>query len=96
DAQTYQIYRDVLCRQSPFFAGAFEGETLKDGRLSITLDDVGPEEFGIFVHWLHYRVIRGKSNDSTIAISTLINLWILGDRFMVPQLCNDVMDILYR
>lgn len=96
--RTFPLYKSILCRQSPFFDAAFNGPFIEGQSQSMALEDVGEEEFGMFVHYVHFRTIKGGdgtwSPAYTAPIKSLIKLWILGERFLVPQLQNDVLDIL--
>ncbi|CZR61819.1 uncharacterized protein PAC_11716 [Phialocephala subalpina] len=99
--RSFPLYKSVLCRQSPFFKAAFKGPFIEGQSQSMTLEDVGIEEFGSFVHWMHYGVIASKHGVESgdvplIPTKVLIKLWMLGERFLVPQLQNDAMDILYN
>lgn len=49
------------------------------------LDDVDPELFAILVNWIYYRVVTdAKSERPDLVICA--KLWILADRFLVPDL----------
>jgi hypothetical protein len=77
-----------------------------EGRtLAMTLDDVDSELFGLLVHWFYTEEVFIKDlevvNNKTISqecldkISILLaNLWLLADRFLIPLLQNNIMDVL--
>jgi hypothetical protein len=55
----------------------------------MTIDDICEEEFGVFVNWMHTNTITLSSPPSS-----LIKVWILGERFLVPQVQNAALDAL--
>jgi hypothetical protein len=94
ELQTFQVYKSVLCRQSPFFAAAFEGGFAEGLTQSMTLEDVNEKEFGSFVDWLHSKELRSQTTQP-LSAETMFKLWKLGDRFLVPRIQNEVMKILH-
>lgn len=91
--QVFQVYKELLCRQSPFFEAAFEGPFSEGETQSMTLEDVGDNEFGIFLNWIHFKEIKGRYGQP--GFLDLLQVWILADRFLVPTLQNEAIDLLY-
>lgn len=87
ELQEFQVYKSFLCRQSPFFAAAFEGAFQEGQTQSMTLEDVGADEFGMFLHWIHLRKLPHTQGYAQSA-EKLMKLWKLADRFLIPQLQN--------
>lgn len=60
----------------------------------MTLDDVGVVEFGVFLHWMHFKEFKTETALAPCS-TTLLKLWKLGDRFLVPQLQNEAIDLMH-
>jgi hypothetical protein len=99
------IPTDLICYQSPVFKAAFEGQFLEGRTLTMTLDDVDSKLFGLLVHWFYTEDVFIKDlevvNNKTISQECLdknsillANLWLLADRFLIPLLQNNIMDVL--
>lgn len=70
---------------------------------SMILDDVYDDVFGVLVHWLYHQkvdsisfMITCKDGTQRINLTRLGELWILADRFLMPELQNATMDELVR
>lgn len=50
--EKFTIHKDFLCHYSPYFEAAFNGPLEEGKTQSITLDNIQPAVFGMFVHWL--------------------------------------------
>lgn len=89
--QTHYIHQDLLIAKSGFFRACLTNpfEESTSGEVKLPEDD--PEAFQCFVSWLYGRPLTGESSDST---SLLFQVYILADRLMCNELCNDVMDML--
>jgi hypothetical protein len=58
----------------------------------MSLYEIDPEVFGIFVYWLYHRKIPTQTARlADIDLVHLAKLWILGDRFLVPALQNNAI-----
>lgn len=65
-SREYKLSKTLICKQSPYFAAAFEGEFREGEEQSITLTEmdgvVSVRGFELLVQWLYLgRVIFGKS-----------------------------------
>ncbi len=106
EKQRFGIHKDLVCFHSPYFKGAFEGHFAEAKSGEVVLEDVRPEVFGIFVHWLYT-----KSIDETICIDTpfdviekfkkeaesngnLFEAWLLAEYLQVPKLQNQIIRLL--
>lgn len=66
----------------------------------MTFTDIGVAHFGAFNHWVHFKEVKcpDSSHDHFPMANFLElgNLWLLGQRFLVPMFQNDVMDFLFH
>jgi hypothetical protein len=96
----YTIHKDLLCYHSPYFHRALNGSFVDASRQEVELENVQPDVFGLFVHWIYRAKIGEKRfndpKDSTIVEQTtdeqLIKLWSLADYLQVPKLQNAVVE----
>lgn len=52
EAEVFNLYRDLICKASPYFQGAFKGKFVEAQDLLITLDDVSVRTFAILQTWM--------------------------------------------
>ena len=57
---------------------------------TMTLEDTTPAAFGQFVHWC-YATQLNDYDVSEPSVETLLDLWLLADKAMVPGLQNEVI-----
>ena len=98
--QTFTVHKDYICLVSPFFAAAFTGEFIEGKSQSMHLDDVNPAAFGLLVHWIYYQkfalpTVETKEGKSSADYEKLAQLWILGQRTIMPALQNYVVDVIF-
>ena len=96
--QTFTVHKDYICLASPFFAAAFNGKFMEGESQSMRLDDVDPAVFGLLVHWIYFQkfdlpMVKGNEEEPTADYEKLAELWILGQRTIMPALQNYVVDV---
>lgn len=90
EKKLYTIHKDLICHHSEYFRAAYNGRW-KESEDGVELEDVEPEVFGIFVHWLYLQ--RMPKNDRSFFHLTgsdipkhnrllLLKACVFGDRFM--------------
>lgn len=89
DAKTFLVHKEFLCYYSPFFDAAFNGGFEEGLALEMDFSDVSSEVFDAFVNWIYgQNVVVDSETAPGLQLVLLIDLWILGDRFMAPKLQN--------
>jgi hypothetical protein len=89
-SRLFTIHKDFLCFYSPFFASAFNGPYKEGKTQTMILDEIDLEAFGMFVYWLYQRKLPTHTVDfEDVDLVHLANIWILGDRFLIPSLQNN-------
>jgi len=89
-SRLFTIHKDFLCFYSPFFASAFNGPYKEGKTQTMTLFEIDLESFGMFVYWLYQRKLPTHTVDfEDVDLVYLANIWILGDRFLIPSLQNN-------
>ncbi|KAG9672397.1 hypothetical protein KCU99_g6937, partial [Aureobasidium melanogenum] len=93
EKKKFAIHKDLLTFYSDFFRGAFNGSFIEAAEGKLSLPDVEVPIFDIFNQFLYTgRLADGEGH--TLRSITLINLWLFGDRFIVPCLQNSAIDAL--
>ncbi|TVY44556.1 hypothetical protein LOCC1_G003358 [Lachnellula occidentalis] len=88
--QEFLVYKEFICYYSPVFAAAFNGNFEESANQSIDIVDVSPRVFGLFINWLYTQnVVQDQDNAPTTGV--LGDLWLLGDRFLIPRLQNETL-----
>ena len=59
------------------------------------LDDVEPEVFGLFIHWIYYQDIPNEPTQPGYLLN-VARLWVMAQRFLIPRLQNAAIQILNR
>ncbi|KAL8751295.1 MAG: hypothetical protein Q9199_006519 [Rusavskia elegans] len=103
----FDVHKRQLCELSPFFDAAFNGTFReKAGTMNLAEDDV--HAFERFIRWVYERHVdislecplHGDKFDKFDFLMTrmreFIDLWILADKYDVPILKNDIIDMLFQ
>ncbi|CAG8950239.1 hypothetical protein HYFRA_00008477 [Hymenoscyphus fraxineus] len=96
--QTFVVHKSFICYYSPFFTAAFNGSFKEGETQHLDLEDIHPSAFAAFIHWLYTQRILWQSGDQGhgATMGDIIELWALGDRFLIPRLSNEALKILSR
>ena len=104
--KTFHVQRGIVIKQSKVFAAAFRvDETTGSGfkeatESSMRLPAETPRTFKLFVHWLYTgkypstEKVSASWDESTKTITSLINLYVFGDKYDVPNLRLNVFNAL--
>jgi hypothetical protein len=91
-----------LCYYSPVFNKALNGIFLEGETQTMTLEDVDASVFGLLVSWLYTGNIasrKSRQHENNFKLYQfpiqLAKLWILGERFLMPQLQNGVVNKIF-
>jgi hypothetical protein len=93
DTLTFTIPKNLICHYSPFFEAASNSSMVEGQTQSMKLDDIEKSTFGLFVNWLYTQKIENVDGDEMTMLKVL-QLWNLGQRFLIPQLQNSAMFLL--
>ncbi|KAF2804160.1 uncharacterized protein BDZ99DRAFT_368935, partial [Mytilinidion resinicola] len=96
DAQSLSIHREMICQSSKYFTKAFKGGFKEAEEKCITLKDVEVLTAQRFMHWLYTNTLEDEDGGETGELSSLsaldlARLYVLGDRYDVPELRNQIM-----
>ncbi|KAH7304866.1 hypothetical protein BKA65DRAFT_560359 [Rhexocercosporidium sp. MPI-PUGE-AT-0058] len=96
-ANTYKfiIHKNIICHHSPFFSAAFNSQFVEGQTQSMTLDDIDPVIFGSFVNWVYHQNVEADKGVK-MGPEMLVKLWIVAERFIVPKLQNQAMNMLFQ
>ncbi|KAL9104661.1 MAG: hypothetical protein Q9163_000404 [Psora crenata] len=97
--RTFGIHKGLLCQNSKFFAAAFNGPYTEATSGEITLPDEAPDTFDIVYTWLYTgKLTYCKDGEDLACLSVhYVKLFIFGDKYDMPRLCNEAIDgIIHR
>lgn len=94
EKRSYVMHTNIICYYSPFFDAAFNSGFKEGETQELELEDTCPESFGIFVNWLYKQRIEWPLGWVFDVRATLLNLWLLADRLVVPKLQNQALTFL--
>lgn len=85
-----------MCFYSDYFRSAFNGGFVKATEKTVHLEDTKVNIFQIFQSWLLIGELSNKNNDvgMSLSLDELVGVWIFGDKFLIPLLKNETIDIL--
>lgn len=89
--EPFLISRDLAIDSSPVFRAAFaESYWLESEQNSMVLDDIEPETFARFNHWVHnrQRQLPKLTGDVSVDLVADGKLWMLADRLCISKLQN--------
>jgi len=89
------VHKNFITHYSPYFDAAFNGNFAEGQSQKLDLEDTEPHVFGTFVNWLYSQNIENAEGEIPDD-STLVNLWLLADKCLVPKLQNQVIRNLDR
>jgi hypothetical protein len=106
----FVVHENLLTHYSEFFRAALTGSFKEAEDKIVKLGNTHGFTFECFVHWLYTQRFPdaskgddeelvdgwGSSDDPRKLIDSLIDMYIFGDRCMVPQLQRVALDHLYR
>jgi len=90
------IYKDYLCERSAFFKAAFNSKSKEGAELTMTLPDEKVRNFKRFVDWLYIPPFLHQPEDARdVRLDHLIGLYILADKYDIPELEKYVCDRIF-
>ncbi|KAL8822219.1 MAG: hypothetical protein Q9191_007044, partial [Dirinaria sp. TL-2023a] len=92
----FGIHKGVLCNASPFFRAALEGGFKETVEQTLELPEAAVDAFKLFQFWLYSRRFEKPSAyaDTEETWTSFVQLYIFAEVHGMPELQNDVMDIL--
>ena len=90
EVESFYVHKNFITHYSPYFNAAFNGSFAEGQTQKMSLEDTEPHVFGTFVNWLYSQEIENVDGEVP-EDSTLINLWLLADKCLVPKLQNQVI-----
>ncbi|KEQ74392.1 hypothetical protein M436DRAFT_80821 [Aureobasidium namibiae CBS 147.97] len=91
----YVIHKDLLRFYSDYFRGAFSGSFKEAIEGKVSLPEEREAVFDIFTQFLYSRLLA-DDRDEKISWATLVDVWLFGDKYLVPSLQNSAMDSLIK
>ncbi|CAD0056030.1 unnamed protein product [Aureobasidium pullulans] len=94
EEREFLIHKGLLCHYSEYFRGALSGSFKEGLEGAVPMPQEDPYLFEIVVSWCYTRKLQDMADKagSEMDYLDLINLWIFGDKHIIPALQNAVMD----
>ncbi|KAE9376510.1 hypothetical protein N431DRAFT_332035 [Stipitochalara longipes BDJ] len=86
------LHKDFLCYYSPFFNAAFNSR-FKEGLTQQMTLQADVTTFGVVAEWFYTQRME---HPSSLDLAALARIWILAERFLLPQLQNMVMNQIHE
>ncbi|KAL2066898.1 hypothetical protein VTL71DRAFT_1322 [Oculimacula yallundae] len=96
EAITFYIHKNFICHHSPFFKAAFNGEFTEGQTQHMNLLDIEEYVFAIFTNWIYTQKLQNKLGKDIRHFGCLFKLWSVAERFIMPELQNQVIHILHH
>lgn len=94
DKKDFGIHKGLLCRRSRFFKAACNGSFSEASKGTVELPEEDVETFAIVYTWLYSGKITLEKDGKDVACACFhfAQLWIFGDKFDMPSLCDEAID----
>ena len=93
------VHKQPLVEASSFFRAALSGSFQEAENHSVSLPEDDVDIVNHFIQWLCYGEVElpPHTHENRFEVPEMIaSLYIFGDRYLVPHLGNDMVDLLYR
>ena len=92
--QDFGVHKGLLCKCSKFFQAALNGSFAEASKGVVELPEGNPKVFEIVHKWLYTHKLTVVKNGEDVKCyeDQLVDLFIFGDTFGIPTLCNSVID----
>ena len=91
ESYAFQIYKELLCHDSPFFKAALEGNFKEGNAQTVSLPEDDVETFKIYQTWLNTMQLR-YNFDHVEWWLCFAKLWVLADKIGSTALKNRTVD----
>jgi len=100
EVKSFPIHKEFACHYSPIFNAAFNSNFFEGQNQSYHLEETDEETLQLLLQWLYSKQLsipemqkNGKRvpKDRT---KTLVHLWILADKLLIPALMNNALQAL--
>lgn len=94
------VHKDFACYYSPVLKAAFNSDFLEGQTQTYTIEDCKALTIKFLVEWIYTQQISFDAIERTTAGKenhlALVGLWILAEKFLIPQLQNHVIRKVYE
>lgn len=70
EAEPFNLHKDLLCECSAYFRKAFNGSFKEAQERCITLSDLDPKTFRVFMDWLYYQELAPPEQESSASTTS--------------------------
>jgi len=90
----FNIYKDLLCSRSPYFAASHKN--CWNGSSNEVYLDADATAFGQFTNWIFRDTIPAVDLSSCEGLAEVAAFYKLADFLLVNELCNSIMDAIIK
>ncbi|KAI8629166.1 hypothetical protein F5Y19DRAFT_475724 [Xylariaceae sp. FL1651] len=95
ETRTWALHRLILCSRCVWFDKALNGKFKVEGTTgSVMIHDFEPDKIDVFINYIYTGVLPQQNGQEAGYLKTLVGLYELGDYFMMPELCQDALNVL--
>ncbi|KAK2035637.1 POZ domain-containing protein [Colletotrichum zoysiae] len=96
DGRTWALHKAILGSRSAFFKKCFLDDWAESETHKVSVDEFNAQQMELLITYIYL----GKINFLDLQcrselLRTLVQLWILGDYFLVPTLCQHALDYIW-
>ncbi|KAI0886347.1 uncharacterized protein GGS22DRAFT_199623 [Annulohypoxylon maeteangense] len=88
--KVWKLHRLVLCEKSPWFEKALNGNFIESGGDINIEEPWDPKHIDKLITYIYEKRLRVAEDNKFVE---LIELWQLGDYFLIPGMCEDVLKL---
>lgn len=93
--EAFTLHKGILCNVAPYFRAALEGHFRESVEQVLEMPEEDPTVFRSFQLWVYTKsILEEGENLDAVAWRLLIDLYIFGDRYDIPILQDEAIDLL--
>jgi hypothetical protein len=97
-AELFKVHKEFACHYSPFLKAAFNSNFVEGQTQTYQCQDTSEVAVRLLIHWFYTQTLDTKpfnANDRQAVLAedrSLVKLWILADKMLIPRLQNLVVE----
>ena len=90
----FTVHKGIICQASKFFEAALNGPFSEAVTGTVELPEESPTNFERVYTWLYTKETKSIKGEADVNCdnSQLVDLYVFGDKFSMPTLCNGIID----
>lgn len=92
DKVSFTVHKKILCSRVKYFDRMFNGDFLESKTGEATFPEDDPVAFDILLFYIYTNKLSGYSHPTTHGFSLYLHLYMLADRFVIPEVQDRCID----